>query len=220
MEMKPAVITDGEFPQEVCEYTAGAGIYDSSCSEDARVFFIDRDGGLFLKVAVPGTLETEAIMTRYFHSRGLSAPVLLYLSGKQDYLITARIPGEDGTSAACLADPPRLCEVFADTLLRLHRTDFSGCPLNSKTSSFIDCSPYSCLIHGDYCLPNIIMENFRFTGFVDLDHAGIGDPHRDISSALWTLNYNLKTDKYNNMFLDFYGRDKIDFERLELWAAE
>ncbi|MCL2479960.1 MAG: phosphotransferase, partial [Treponema sp.] len=101
----------------------------------------------------------------------------------------------------------------------LHQTDFSGCPLKSKSSGLVTDPVYTALIHGDYCLPNIMLDNFTFTGLVDLDYAGIGDPHRDISSALWTLNHNLKTDKYNDLFIDCYGREKIDFKRLKLWEG-
>lgn len=31
------------------------------------------------------------------------------------------------------------------------------------------------LLHGDYCLPNIILDNWQFKGFIDLDCAGVGD---------------------------------------------
>jgi kanamycin kinase len=45
---------------------------------------------------------------------------------------------------------------------------------------------------------------------------GVGDRHYDLFWGIWTLNYNLKTDKYKDIFLDAYGRSLIDFDRLEL----
>ena len=36
------------------------------------------------------------------------------------------------------------------------------------------------LLHGDYCLPNVILDDWRFSGFVDLDCAGVGDRHVDV----------------------------------------
>ncbi|MBE5874997.1 MAG: aminoglycoside 3'-phosphotransferase, partial [Lachnospiraceae bacterium] len=48
--------------------------------------------------------------------------------------------------------------------------------------------------------------------------AGVGDRHIDIYWVLWSLWYNLKTDKYTDTFLDFYGRDKVDMERLKVVA--
>ena len=75
------------------------------------------------------------------------------------------------------------------------------------------------LLHGDYCLPNIILNHWKFSGFIDLDSAGIGDRHIDLFWALWTLNYNLKTNQYFHRFLDAYGRDKVTPEKLRTVAA-
>ena len=57
-------------PEEIERLCRGARIYDSSCSPEARVFFIDRDGGMYLKCAVGGSLKREAQMTEYFHKKG------------------------------------------------------------------------------------------------------------------------------------------------------
>lgn len=75
------------------------------------------------------------------------------------------------------------------------------------------------LLHGDYCLPNVILDAWQFSGFVDLDSGGVGDRHIDIFWGTWTLNFNLKTDHYRERFYDAYGRAKIDLEKLELVAA-
>lgn len=44
--------------------------------------------------------------------------------------------------------------------------------------------------HGDMCLPNILTENGRITGLIDLGGAGIGDPYRDYSIARRSLHDN------------------------------
>ena len=72
------------------------------------------------------------------------------------------------------------------------------------------------LIHGDYCLPNIILDNWRFSGFIDIADAGVGDRHYDIAWGLWTIAWNLKLSKYADVFLDAYGRDQIDMDRLRI----
>ena len=43
---------------------------------------------------------------------------------------------------------------------------------------------------------------------------GVGDRHIDIFWGLWTLNFNLGTDRYSDIFLDAYGRDTVDKETL------
>ena len=70
------------------------------------------------------------------------------------------------------------------------------------------------LLHGDYCLPNIMLDNWQFSGFIDLDGAGVGDRHIDLFWGVWTLQFNLKTDRYGERFLDAYGRDAIDSDML------
>lgn len=72
------------------------------------------------------------------------------------------------------------------------------------------------LIHGDYCLPNIMLDDWRFTGFVDVGDAGLGDRHYDIAWGLWTLGYNLKKPEYGHLFLKAYGHHMIDAKRLRL----
>jgi kanamycin kinase len=72
------------------------------------------------------------------------------------------------------------------------------------------------LIHGDYCLPNIILNNWVFEGFIDVADGGVGDRHYDLAWGLWTLNRNLKSSKYGHRFLDAYGRECIDKDRLRI----
>ena len=75
------------------------------------------------------------------------------------------------------------------------------------------------LLHGDYCLPNIMLDNWRLSGFIDLGCGGVGDKHIDLFWGAWTLNFNLKTDKYRDVFFDAYGRSGIDFDLLDAIGA-
>lgn len=74
------------------------------------------------------------------------------------------------------------------------------------------------LIHGDACLPNVMFSDFVFTGFIDLGAACLGDRHYDLAATLWSLGYNLKSQAYGAVFLDAYGRDFVDEDRLALCA--
>ena len=75
------------------------------------------------------------------------------------------------------------------------------------------------LLHGDYCLPNIMLDNWCFSGFIDVDQGGIGDKHMDLFWGIWSLGFNLKTNAYRDRFLDAYGRDAMEEEMLRLIAA-
>lgn len=75
------------------------------------------------------------------------------------------------------------------------------------------------LLHGDYCLPNILLNDWKLSGFIDVGSGGVGNKHVDIFWAIWTLYYNFKTDKYTKRLIDAYGRDKIEKDALRLIAA-
>ncbi len=243
-------------PTEFNRFLRGARLYDSSCSPEARVYFIERDGGYYLKTCGKGTLQREAEMTSYFHRRGMGAEVIEYISEEADWLLTAAVKGEDCTHDVYLSDPKRLCDTIAEQLRALHETDYADCPVtdrnasylalaesnyrtgNYDTSHFPDSFGYASaeeawrvlqagksgfrrevLLHGDYCLPNIMLNDWRFSGFIDVGNGGIGDRHIDLFWGAWTLWFNLKTNQYRDRFLDAYGRDKIDEEMLRVVAA-
>lgn len=231
-------------------------VFDSSCSADARVYYVDADGGLFLKSAPKGELQTEARMNRYFHTLHLGPEVLDYRSDEKDWLLTRRIPGEDCTHEMYLSDPKRLCDTTATLLRQLHELDFSECPITNRNESYLSraekgfhCGFFdaelfpeawrfptaeecwqevqhngryltaNALLHGDYCLPNVLLHNWKFSGFIDLGGSGVGDRHIDIFWGVWTLFFNLKTNAYYDRFLDAYGTDRIQPELLRTVAA-
>ena len=243
-------------PDELCALVKGARVYDSSCSREARVYFVDRDGGYFIKSAPVGSLKKEADMTAFFHSKGLSAEVIAYLPDRdgRDFLVTSRVRGEDLTHPIYLDDPKRLCDTFATTLRSLHSLDLNGCPVMDRMADYFALAEQNyrkgifdkglfgeekyknmtadnawrivcegrellrsdTLIHGDYCLPNIILDNWRFSGFIDLGNGGVGDRHVDIFWGAWTLWFNLRTNEYRDRFFDAYGRDAINEDALRI----
>ena len=75
------------------------------------------------------------------------------------------------------------------------------------------------LIHGDYCLPNVMLDDWRFSAFIDVGNGGVGDRHIDLFWGAWTLWYNLKTNEYEDRFLDAYGRQNFDRDMLRVVAA-
>ena len=245
-----------ELPKDILELCRGARIFDSSCSPEARVWFIDRDGGYYLKSAAVGNLSREAEMTRFFHKKGLGTEVLEYLSGEGDLLLTRAVRGDDCTAEIYKSDPKRLCDTTAELLRGLHEVDFSGCPVTDRVSEYLalaeknyladtynkehfpDSFGYrsgeeayavlkeggallknEVLLHGDYCLPNIMLDSWKFSGFIDVDSGGVGDRHIDLFWGRWSLGFNLGTYEYSDRFFDAYGRDKIDEYKLKVVSA-
>ena len=54
---------------------------------------------------------------------------------------------------------------------------------------------------------------------MDVGCGGVGDRHIDLFWGVWTLSFNLKTDRYRDRFLDAYGRDRVDETALKIVAA-
>lgn len=239
-------------PTQFHKLLEGAEVYDSSCSPEASVMYIDRDCGYFLKKAPLGSLKKEALLACYFHKKGFTAPVVEYLTLEDDWMLSERVLGEDATHSTYLGDPRRLAIKSAEILRALHETDFSDCPVKTRMSDYFDTVDENykegaldlsyanfatadeayrttvegrnilkndTLIHGDYCLPNFLMQNWNFSGFVDLGNGGVGDRHVDLFWGAWTLNFNLHTDEYRDLFFDAYGRDKINEDALLVVSA-
>ena len=57
--------------------------------------------------------------------------------------------------------------------------------------------------HGDYCLPNVFLENDRVKGFIDLDRAGIGDKWNDIALCYRSLKHNFDGTYGGKVYEDF-----------------
>jgi len=72
------------------------------------------------------------------------------------------------------------------------------------------------ILHGDWCLPNVLLQDWQVSGTLDLGMAGRGDRHYDLHWCIWSLDYNLHTRDWTDAFLDAYGRDALDPERLAL----
>jgi kanamycin kinase len=68
-------------------------------------------------------------------------------------------------------------------------------------------------------LPNIILDSWKLSGFIDLGNVGVGDRHVDLFWGSWTLGFNLGTNAYKDYFFDAYGRDKIIPEKINVVAA-
>ena len=245
-----------QIPRDFHGLLSDCCIFDSSCSPEARVLFIDKDSGYFLKKAPKGALYQESIMTQYFHTKQLAAEVLAYASYEQDWLLTRRLPGEDCISQKYLDDPIRLCDTLAELLRRLHDEHHDGCPVQDLTAQRLEIAQKNyhenhydhslfpdnwgfrsaeeawstierngkylktdTLLHGDYCLPNVLLDNWKFSGFIDVGGGGVGDRHFDIFWGIWTLFFNLKTNDYCDRFLNVYGRDLVDQDALRTIAA-
>lgn len=191
-----------------------------------------RADGCFLKIASRGKLERAAVLQEYFHAKGLSAPLAVFDQDEDwDYLLVEAVKGRSGIEV--LDRPEWLAARLGEAVRALHELDAADCPVTDVNEQAIalyeretghgfagDLSALrrDALVHGDCCLPNVFFSENGFSGFIDLGEGGLGDRHFDLYWAMWSLEYNLKTDAHSGRFLDAYGRDWVDGARMEVCA--
>lgn len=217
MKKTETTIKIEEFPKELHSIFEGAKVYDSSCSLAMKVLYSDL--GYYVKIGEKGKLQKEAELVRLFEQKGMGPEMVSYISADKDYMVTREAKGEDALHY--LDDPERLCEGLAETMKYLHSRPIAGVPVSGCMETYANTEKGNALkqdtfIHGDFCLPNIMLDEWEFGSFIDVGLAGVGDKHIDIYWVLWSLNYNLGTDKYTDYFLDLYGREKVDMEILKI----
>lgn len=223
----------GTLPLTIQEYVKRATtLTDSSCSDNAKTLFVAGSNPAYLKISSRDTLLREYHMTDFLSRHHVAPLPIAYASdAEHDYLLTEAVMGEDGSASSHREQPERLAAVFGEYLRMLHSLPTEGCPYKNRTAEMINqmkgkkvtdstihelkyFAVDDVIIHGDYCLPNIIMDHFSFKAFIDLGYGGVGDRHYDLYWGIWTLNYNLKTNRYADRFLDAYGRTDIDLDKL------
>ncbi len=111
-----------------------------------------------------------------------------------------------------LRDPERLARLLGEAMRLFHGTDAAGCPLRNPDSEG------DTLVHGDFCLPNILAEGDGITGFIDTEAAGLGDPWVDYAWCIWSFEYNLGTDAYTPVLLRELGI-AFDREKFQRYTA-
>lgn len=240
-------ISIADFPEQLHAFLQSGKIYDSSCSPDATTLYCD--AGYYIKIAPRGDLAMEAEMGERFWNLGLGVEVVQYLSTDRDYLVTRGAVGEDLTHYLHDPEGLCRVLAFALRKLHTQSVQGIPVSKKLRQYAEVSYERYEdyllvkelgigtkdeawaifrdnqgklktdTLIHGDACLPNIICNNDGFSSFIDCGLAGAGDRHVDLFWAIWSLQFNLKTNAYMDYFLDQYGRENIDFDLLKVAAA-
>ncbi len=70
--------------------------------------------------------------------------------------------------------------------------------------------------HGDYCLPNVMVNRGEVSGFVDWGRAGVADRYKDIALAVRSLERNAGED-LASAFFEAYGLSSPDADKIEYY---
>lgn len=124
-----------------------------------------------------------------------STSVCFIIDNNYAYYLRTFIKGYSLIDERFINNPLLLIEILSNVNNILKSLD-NKCKIKSLESNGIE------FIHGDLCLPNILVDEYNnFIGFIDLGNAGVGDRWYDYSWLLWSLEYNLKTTKYHGLLL-------------------
>src|SRR5260370_25579397 len=100
-----------------------------------------------------------------------------------DWLVTREVFGVRMYHPALGWEPVRVANKLGEILRNLHSTDAAGCPFGINKRGHV-------LIHGDYCLPNVLVQKGELSGLVDVGGAGLGNPEDDLAAGVWRLRDN------------------------------
>jgi aminoglycoside phosphotransferase len=75
-------------------------------------------------------------------------------------------------------------------------------------------------VHGDFCLPNILIDPQKrcVNGLIDWGLCGIADRYMDLDTASWSLGYNFDPSWIPGLF-DAYGLKTVDQKKLIFYRA-
>jgi len=74
--------------------------------------------------------------------------------------------------------------------------------------------PELVVTHGDFCPDNVLLNNWKLSGFIDVGKLGVGDRYQDIALMLRELTNEFGTSTYNDTFLAAYGLTMTTPEKL------
>ncbi|MBB5869320.1 kanamycin kinase [Allocatelliglobosispora scoriae] len=146
----------------------------------------------FVKV-LPASLERvliDEVMRLRWAAEWLSVPELVEhgTDGELSWLMTRALPGVDASVHPwCKGDPERLATVLGAALRGLHDgVPVRECPFALPEADDGD----QVVLHGDFCLPNVLLTGEVVTGFIDVGRLGIGDRWWDLAVGSASITRN------------------------------
>ena len=124
-------------------------------------------------------------------------PIGFFHVAGDDWLITREVQGMPLHHASLGWEPAQVARMLGEILRGLHAVDATGCPFGVKKRGHV-------LVHGDYCMPNVLVQDGKLSGLVDVGRAGLGAPEVDLAAGVWALGYNFGPG-HAHEFLDAYG---------------
>jgi len=153
-------------------------------------------------------LAAERDRLEWLHGR-LPVPEVVgfFHASGDDWLLTREIAGVPLYHRSIALLPSEVARLFGGILRGIHATDATGCPFGVAKRGNV-------LVHGDYCLPNVLVTGGKLSGLIDVGQTGLGDRRVDLAAGVWTLQYNFGPG-HAREFLDAYGVASMTDQEIE-----
>lgn len=188
------------FPKEIAEVAGETGIRlitDHHVSGDL-VYALGTE--YILKISGEnGRLLRERQVNDFLAGKVSASRTVSYtVQNGVEFYLKSCVPGKN-LIEACIDQPTSLVSLLAEAIKTYHAIDTTDCQLRNPDSTG------ECFVHGDCCLPNILVKDGAISGFIDTEASGLGDPWIDYAWAIWSLEYNLGTSDYTPLLLAALG---------------
>lgn len=145
-------------------------------------------------------LRHEVEMNDFLYDKiPVSKTIVYEEDNKYGYYLKTYLEGEPLICEKYLKNPYNLILLLKEALDKIHSVKIDNCPFTNSYSNG------DSFIHGDFCLPNILVKDNKVSGFIDLNDAGVGDKYADYSWCIWSFEYNLKTKEFTPILLKELG---------------
>lgn len=184
-------------PKALFDFLDGGKIRSININHISGDYVYSVDNEYILKISKnKERLKREKVANDYLINKLPVSQSVLYLEDDNySYYVKTKLKGTSLVSSKYLKNPLKLAKLLAKAIKMFHDATDSNCPLiNLNSKGHV-------LVHGDFCLPNILVKNNKISGFIDLEASGLGDPWEDYAWCIWSFEYNLKTNEYTPILL-------------------
>ncbi len=211
----------GLIPDEIRPYLnglTGAVSYPTSRSDPVLRLVGGREGDMYLKVlrvngAGANSLRDEAVRLEWLGGRLCVPNVVASGSrGGYEFLLTKSVPGVPANDRSAGRGRQEVASLVGRALKEFHSVPTVDCPFRHPVVGPTS-EEDEVLVHGDYCLPNVLFDAEGRHHFLDVGEAGVGDRYIDIVAGIWSLRHNYGKGSVGNM-LDEYGLHTLDRGKL------
>jgi aminoglycoside phosphotransferase len=124
-----------------------------------------------------------------------------------DWLLTREVPGVPLYHRTAAGEPSQKSRLLGEILRQLHSTATATLPFGKPRPGHV-------LVHGDFCLPNVLVADGKLSAVIDVGRVGLASPEVDLAAGVWSLQYTFGVGVGRD-FLCAYGWPPMTDQAIE-----